>query len=235
MRTDANLALICDCDGVLIDSESIAGVTIVRELEQRWPGSDVAPVVMSLLGLRTEHVLEATASQLGMKLTTVDVHSIRATVAASAVQARMVDGIEAALARIPLIKACASNSDCGYVEAALARTGLNRFFGERRFTADMVASPKPAPDVYLLAAQRMGMEPGRCLVVEDSVAGTTAAVAAGMAVLGYTGGAHEPEQQAGRLRGAGAKQTFSHMEQLPGFTEEWIREMAFTRSASTAE
>ncbi|RDJ99997.1 HAD-IA family hydrolase [Paraburkholderia lacunae] len=231
----ANLALICDCDGVLIDSETIAGATIVRELEQRWPGTDVAAVVMPLLGFRTEHVLQSTASTLGRTLSTGEMETIHRTVQAAAIKAPMVDGIDAALANIPLMKACASNSFSDYVSQILERTGLNRFFAERLFAANMVANPKPAPDVYLLAAQRMAVEPRRCLVVEDSVAGATAAVVAGMTVLGYTGGTHNPEEQASKLRGAGVKETFSHMKQLPGLTEEWIREMTFTPSASTAE
>lgn len=64
IRTEAKLALICDCDGVLIDSEAVAAAVLVEELEARWPGTDVAPVVMPLLGLRTERVLAGTASAL---------------------------------------------------------------------------------------------------------------------------------------------------------------------------
>lgn len=241
VRTEAKLALICDCDGVLIDSETIAGATIVHELEERWPGAEVAPVVMPLLGLRTERALQTTASTLGRTLSSVEMEAIHRTVQAAAIKAPMVDGIDAARVNIRLVKACASNSFSDYVSQILERTGLNRFFGERLFTANMVANPNPnpnpnpAPDVYLLAAQQMAVEPRRCLVVEDSVAGATAAVVAGMTVFGYAGGAHNPEEQAGKLQGAGVKQTFSHMTQLPGLIEEWIRQMTFTRSASTAE
>ncbi len=112
---ERNLALICDCDGVLIDSEAVAATMLVRELQARWPDTDVAPVVMPLLGLRIERVLEGVAAQLGKQFADGDIEAIRATVEAAAVQAPTVDGIEQALSSITLMKACASNSFRSYV------------------------------------------------------------------------------------------------------------------------
>jgi len=222
VRTEAGFALICDCDGVLIDSEAIAAVVIVKELETRWPDTAVAPVVMPLLGLRTERVLEGAASALGKPLTADDIDAIRATVGGSAIKAPMVDGIDAALAQISLVKACASNSDHAYVEAVLERTGLVKYFGNRLFCADKVAHPKPAPEVYLAAARELGVSPEACLVVEDSVAGVTAATAAGMTVYGFIGGGHASAEQIGALRRAGAQQVFEEMNQLPELVTQWL-------------
>src|ERR1700738_3285782 len=142
--------LICDCDGVLIDSEAVAARMLVLEVSARWPDADIEPVVLPLLGLRIERVLEESAAALGKTLEPGDIDSIRRAVEAAARNAPLVDGVEAALAQIALTKACASNSYTGYVEAVLARTGLARFFGKRLFCADRVARPKPAPDVYTL-------------------------------------------------------------------------------------
>ncbi|ACC69685.1 HAD-IA family hydrolase [Paraburkholderia phymatum] len=222
IRTDANLALICDCDGVLIDSEAVAATVIVQQLEARWPGLDIAPVVMPLLGLRTERVLQGAASALGMALTADDIDAIRVSVGASAVKAPMVEGIDAALAQIPLTKACASNSDRGYVEAVLERTGLVKHFGSRLFCADTVEAPKPAPDVYLAAARAIGVDPQACLVIEDSVAGVTAATAAGMTVYGFIGGGHASDEQVGTLRRLGAQHIFDDMKLLPELVERWL-------------
>jgi HAD superfamily hydrolase (TIGR01509 family) len=216
-----NLALICDCDGVLIDSEAVAARMLVRELEARWPGVDVEPVVLPLLGLRIERVLQGTATQLGKTLGADDIDAIRQAVEAAAILAPAVEGIEAALAQVPLVKGCASNSFRPYVESVLARTGLARFFGERLFCADAVPNPKPAPDVYLAAAQGFGLEPGACLVVEDSVAGVTAASVAGMTVLGFIGGAHASDAQVDRLHAAGARHIFDDMRQLPDLVAQW--------------
>ncbi|KXU90324.1 HAD family hydrolase [Paraburkholderia monticola] len=218
---NARYALICDCDGVLIDSEAVAGRMLVRELETRWPGVDVEPVVLPLLGLRIERVLQDTATQLGKQLDATAIDAIRRAVEAAAIEAPTVDGIELALTQVPLVKGCASNSFRPYVEAVLARTGLKRFFGERLFCADAVANPKPAPDVYLAAAQGFGLAPGACLVVEDSVTGVSAATAAGMAVLGFIGGGHASEAQIDRLHAAGARHVFDDMRQLPELVAQW--------------
>ncbi|MFM0418118.1 HAD family hydrolase [Paraburkholderia aromaticivorans] len=219
--TVGNFALICDCDGVLIDSEAVAARMLVRELETLWPGTDVEPVVLPLLGLRIEKVLQGTAAQLGRSLTLEDIDAIRRAVEAAAMQAPTVDGIEAALAQVPLTKGCASNSFRPYVESVLARTGLVRFFGDRLFCADTVPNPKPAPDVYLAAARGLGLAPSWCLVVEDSVTGVTAASAAGMTVLGFIGGGHASDAQIDKLHAAGARHVFDDMQQLPELVAQW--------------
>ncbi|WP_233851146.1 HAD family hydrolase [Paraburkholderia sp. HD33-4] len=217
----ARYALICDCDGVLIDSEAVAARMLVRELEARWPGIDVEPVVLPLLGLRIERVLRDTATQLGKQLGADDIDAIRRAVEAAAIEAPAVDGIEMALTQVPLVKGCASNSFRPYVETVLARTGLKRFFGEQLFCADAVPNPKPAPDVYLAAAQGFGLAPAACLVVEDSVTGVTAAATAGMAVLGFIGGGHASDAQIDRLHAAGARHVFDDMRQLPELVAQW--------------
>ena len=217
----AQFALICDCDGVLIDSEAVAAHMLVHELEARWPGVEVEPVVMPLLGLRIEKVLEGTAAKLGKNLTAEDIDAIRRAVEAAAIQAPTVEGIETALAQVPLIKACASNSFRPYVETVLARTGLVKFFGDRLFCADAVPNPKPAPDVYLAAAKGLGLAPSACLVVEDSVTGVTAAAAAGMTVLGFIGGGHASDAQIDKLHAAGARHVFDDMQQLPELAAQW--------------
>ncbi|MFL9963933.1 HAD family phosphatase [Paraburkholderia sediminicola] len=219
--TPGKLALICDCDGVLIDSEAVAAQMLVQELEARWPDTVVEPVVLPLLGLRIESVLQGTAAQLGKSLSAADIDAIRRAVEAAAIEAPVVEGIEAALAQVPLVKGCASNSYRPYVEAVLARTGLVRFFGERLFCADAVPNPKPAPDVYLAAAQGLALAPSACLVVEDSVTGVTAASAAGMTVLGFVGGGHASDAQIDRLHAAGARHVFDDMQQLPDLVAQW--------------
>ncbi|TDN68594.1 HAD-IA family hydrolase [Paraburkholderia sp. BL10I2N1] len=224
--TAATRALICDCDGVLIDSEAVAARMLVHELEARWPDADIEPVVLPLLGLRIERVLEGTAAQLGRTLTASDIDAIRGAVEAAAIDAPSVPGIAAALAEIPLIKACASNSYTPYVRAVLARTSLSEHFGERLFCADTVALPKPAPDVYLAAARGLQLTPDACLVIEDSVTGVTAATAADMTVLGFIGGGHASDAQIEALRAAGARHVFDDMRQLPTFVAQWMEHVA---------
>ncbi|WP_321843537.1 HAD family hydrolase [Paraburkholderia bannensis] len=218
------LALICDCDGVLINSEAIAGAVLIRELERRWPGLELTDVITPLLGVQTERLLMAVASEVGRTLSADDVAAIYGAAQREAVMAPMVDGIAGALGKIPLVKACASNSTSSYVRAVLERTGLISFFSDRIFTADLVANPKPAPDVYLLTASTLGVSPENCLVIEDSVAGATAAVAAGMTVYGFTGTTHVPVAHAGKLLAVGASRTFVRMSELPELVVKWSAE-----------
>ena len=114
-----------------------------------------------------------------------------------------------ALDRAAIPYCVASNSDHAYLRRVLGATGqLDRLEG-RVFSADDVARGKPAPDLYLHAAQRMGVAPARCVVVEDSPFGVTAAVAAGMTCYAYAGGV-TPEH---RLQGLGAV-VFQEMAEL---------------------
>jgi HAD superfamily hydrolase (TIGR01509 family) len=222
-------ALICDCDGVLIDSEAVAARVLVAELAARWPGAQIEPVVMPLLGQRIERVLAGAAAELGRALSADDVAAIRAVAESAAMEAPVFDGVAQALGAIALVKACASNSYTNVVRTVLERTGLVAFFGERVYCADQVERPKPAPDVYLAAARGLGVEPAGCVVVEDSIAGVTAARTAGMTVLGFVGGTHTghagPEHVLA-LRDAGALEIFDHMSALPALVDECVRSAA---------
>ena len=110
--------------------------------------------------------------------------------------------------------ACASGADRFKVELQLDKCGLMPYFRGRIFSGHELPRSKPAPDVYLAAAAHLGVAPARCAVVEDTVPGVTAGVAAGATVFGYSppeAGHDVPEA----LRRAGAVVLFSDMAQLP--------------------
>ena len=102
------------------------------------------------------------------------------------------------------------------MRVSLGRAGLHDRFAPHIFSALQVKSGKPAPDLFLFAAGQMKARPERCVVIEDSVPGVTAACAAGMVVLGFHGGSHCVPGHAAMLRAAGAAVTFDDMRQLPG-------------------
>lgn len=119
-----------------------------------------------------------------------------------------------------LVSACAqsckicvaSNGERSNVVRSLELTDLMQYFTpETVFTKIQVKNPKPAPDLFLFAASQMGVEPDRCVVIEDSAAGTMAGVAAGMTTWGFTGSAHDPEKQAKTLKDAGAHAVFTSL------------------------
>ena len=121
------------------------------------------------------------------------------------------DGIIEALDRIPTPTCVASSGSHEKMRYTLGKTGLYERFSGRIFSADEVSRGKPAPDLFLHAAARMGVAPADCAAVEDSAAGVQAARAAGMPVFGYAGGV----TPAARLAGAGTI-VFLDMRDLPG-------------------
>ncbi|QKM46619.1 6-phosphogluconate phosphatase [Burkholderia glumae] len=215
-------ALISDCDGVLVDSEAIAERIVIDRLEALWQIEGVHDAIRPLLGMRTAVVLTEAAAALGRVISEEQIHSIREEIRARAGEAPQIPGAVEALQALPLLLACASNSDLDYVERVVARLGLDACFGGRLFTGDRVAQPKPAPDVYLAASRELRVPPAGCAVIEDSVTGARAALAAGMTVLGFTGSAHPPGERRAALREIGVHVTFERMSELPGLVERWL-------------
>lgn len=123
-------------------------------------------------------------------------------------------GIEDALDAIPVPVCVASSGELEKMRFTLGLTGLLPRFEGRLFSVTQVAHAKPAPDIYLYAAERMRADPRRCAVIEDSLFGAQAGVAAGMTVFGYS--AHTDAQA---LRRVGADQTFAEMRELPRLLE----------------
>src|SRR5262249_53104683 len=130
---------------------------------------------------------------------------------------RPIPGMAELLANLPGRKCVASSSDLPRIRHSLSLAGILHHFEPHIFSANQVKRGKPAPDLFLLAAASMGTPPERCLVVEDSVAGVTAARAAGMTVLGFTGGGHCLDGHADKLRAAGANEVLASMPDLAGF------------------
>jgi len=191
--SDASLpALIFDCDGVLVDSEYLASRVesdVTRDLGLTL-GVDEAHEMF--LGKTVEGVLDAIAARTGTRPSSTWVYNWAfATAHAFMRELKAVDGVGVAveeLRRRGHRMAVASQSPLARVRLSLQVAGLAGQFGDHIYVASMVARPKPAPDIYLLAAERLGAAPRECIVIEDSPAGAAAAQAAGMRVLGYAPG-----------------------------------------------
>lgn len=208
--------IIFDCDGVLIDSEVIACRMMAEALTQEGYPISTEDMVLRFAGLSGKTRQAEIERELGRKLPadfeTIAQQSLRAAFRQE-LQATpgIVDALDALL--IPVCVASSSGQDrLGY---ALGLVGLHDRFAGNVFSAESVANGKPAPDLFLYAAARMQVDAGDCLVIEDSVAGVQAAVAAGMQVLGFCGGGHCPPSHATRLLAEGAMAVFSDMTALP--------------------
>jgi HAD superfamily hydrolase (TIGR01509 family) len=131
-------------------------------------------------------------------------------------------GIENFLADLALPFCVASSSDVARIRTSLATAGLLDAFEGRIFSSTMVKNGKPAPDLFLHAASHLAVQPSECLVFEDSVAGITAAAAAGMVPIGYIGGGHLPLGHEALLRQAGAQDVISDWQQAPALIQAML-------------
>ena len=113
----------------------------------------------------------------------------------------------------------ASGSGVVSLKHMLSLVGLYDHFAPHIFSSEMVPRGKPAPDLFLFAANKMGVEPKECLVLEDGLAGIQGAKAAGMRVFGFVGGSHCDEGHGARLKDEGAEIVFSDMRELPSLLD----------------
>ena len=202
--------IIFDCDGVLVDSEHIATRVLQNVLDEAGWALSEAETEQRFMGRSRQAAIEIIEAQLGRPVAETFVPDWQARIfAAFRQELRPVPGIEAALARLTAPVCVASGSDPARIRLSLELTGLLARFEGRIFSAADVAHGKPAPDLFLLAARTLGTAPAACVVIEDSLPGVRAAVAAGMPVWGYA--AHTPAQV---LALAGAR-VFDDMAKLP--------------------
>src|SRR6185437_2669499 len=214
--------IIFDCDGVLVDSEVLSCQCLSECLGRCGIDVDVQQTLNLFLGRSIATIVEYYRAE-GRPLPEGFVADLKARVRDSfETSLRPIAGVGAVLSSLPTSSCVASSSDLDRVSFSLALTGLAPHFDGRLYTSEMVARGKPEPDLFLYAAEKMRVAPGRTLVVEDSVSGVTAAKAAGMTVWGFAGGSHYRSRD-GRaiLRDAGADRVFDRM------TDFWAEDSAF--------
>jgi HAD superfamily hydrolase (TIGR01509 family) len=208
--------IIFDCDGVLIDSEMLACRTDAACLAEIGITMSADDVLDRYLGVSASDMFADIELRHGRALPPGFPEMVRGRIAAAfETDLKPMQGIEAALQALPVRRCVASSSAPVRVRQSLTLTGLLRYFEPHLFSATQVTHSKPAPDLFLFAAAAMQAAPETCLVIEDSVAGVHAAVAAGMRVIGFTGGSHCRAGHAERLRAAGALAACEDMQRLP--------------------
>jgi HAD superfamily hydrolase (TIGR01509 family) len=207
--------VIFDCDGVLIDSELLTigvEVELLAEVGIAITGDEIAE---RYCGISMKSMVADLEARFGCPLGD-DFAARHATrfAAVCETQLRAMPGIETVLDG-GLGKMCvASSSSPERLRHTLGLVGLYQRFDPHIFSATMVARGKPAPDLFLFAAEKMAADPAHCVVVEDSVPGVTAAAAAGMTVIGFVGGGHCAAGHPDRLRSAGAAAIAETMPEL---------------------
>jgi HAD superfamily hydrolase (TIGR01509 family) len=209
--------LIFDCDGVLVDSEylfasvacdCLAGIGIAmapEEAARRFAGVSIKDMLTELECERGTPLPEDFMAYL-----------VAREDDAYARLLKPLPGVREAILALDGPRCIASSSVPERIAASLAVTKLDDLFAEAaRFSTVLVARGKPAPDIFEHAARAMGARPADSIVIEDSVAGVTGAAAAGMKVIGFTGGRHCAKDHGERLGAAGAHRVVAEMRRLP--------------------
>jgi HAD superfamily hydrolase (TIGR01509 family) len=209
--------IIYDCDGTLIDTETIYAEINLKAYHAigltHWtlesyvdafvgiPVSEGRKILEKEFGGPLPPDFEAGIEREAQKR----IHSSLETL----------PGVREAVTAVEGPRSVASSTSLNPLRRNLTTAGLIDLFDPHVFSASQVARGKPHPDVFLFAAEQMGMAPERCLVIEDSVPGVLAARAARMPVVGFTGVSHNRERTRARLAEAGAFAVIDHMDEWP--------------------
>lgn len=215
LRGDWDL-VIFDCDGVLIDSELLTVDVEVALLAELGIAITADEILDRYVGLSMKSMLADLEDRFGCPLGDdfASRHAFRVNEVFDR-DLRAMPGVIDLLDRLPDKICVASSSSPERLRHTLGIAGLYDRFHPHIFGATMVERGKPAPDLFLHAAQQMSAEPSRCVVIEDSIPGIEAAIAAGMTAIGFTGGSHCRGGHAARLSAGGAAVVVGSMAEMP--------------------
>jgi beta-phosphoglucomutase-like phosphatase (HAD superfamily) len=209
--------VIFDCDGVLVDSELISCRAHSEMLTRHGYPITSDEVLARFLGVSDREARLIIEAELGRDLPgDFEVQVKQATLQFYAGDLQAISYVGEAIGTIGLPKCVASSGTPEKIQHGLICAGLYDLLAPNIFSASQVERGKPAPDLFLFAAEQMQVAPQRCLVIEDSLPGIAGARAAGMTVLGFHGGSHCRSGHGDALRAAGAAVAFDDMRQLPG-------------------
>lgn len=208
--------VIFDCDGVLVDSEVLSSRAHAEALTRHGYPITAEQERDRFLGVSDREARLTIEAEIGRKLPDdFERQMQQAALQLYAEHLRLIPHVAETIAALDLAKCVASSGSPEKIRHGLTCAGLYDVLAPHIFSAVQVSRGKPAPDLFLFAAEQMKASPACCVVIEDSVAGVTGARAAGMTVLGFCGGSHCTPRHAATLRAAGARETFDDMRQLP--------------------
>ncbi|MDX8493104.1 HAD family phosphatase [Mesorhizobium sp. VK22B] len=219
MSKSAIRAVIFDVDGCLVDSEPLSLEAVAAEIRASGLSEMTADRVREkYLGISISTICREIGESLGQACPEGFAERVEDRLfEAYQTGLRQIDGVPGlleALDRAGIAVAIATSSSVRRLEKTLEMSGLAARFGGRGFSSDQVERGKPAPDLFLLAAEKLGVHPTQCAVLEDSPHGIKGAVAAGMRPVGFVGGSHlkgREEVQTAVLRCAGAIEVIDHL------------------------
>lgn len=209
-------AIIWDCDGVLIDSEVLSCTAAVEILAELGYKITLEKYLNDFMGKSTAQMFSDIEAETGLQL--------QKNFPDATLQQRQKDiftqhlkateGMAETLKQLTIPMAIASGSSSARLEHTLKITQLFDFFKDHIYSAEMVKNGKPAPDVFLYAADKLGVNPADCLVIEDSIHGVHGAKAAGMDVFAFMGGSHMNPHLRQNLLNADVQAVLHRMDEL---------------------
>ena len=225
MGLDLVGALIFDFDGVIADSEAIANTVLAETVTGLGHSTTLDQALARYLGRRWGEVVAEVESAIGKPLPDNFSDQLKlATLDRFRTDLKEVSGASNFIRRFAHIPRCiASSSSIDRLQLCLSVLTLEAEFGSHVFSADMVARGKPHPDIFLFAAEKLGVKPNECLVIEDSAGGIKAAVAAGMTTVGLSAASHIREGHDLKLRDAGAVHLAQSWSDVERFALQFFR------------
>ncbi|MEO4001956.1 HAD family hydrolase [Mesorhizobium sp. CAU 1732] len=207
--------LIFDCDGVLIDSEPAASRVLWQALSRSGVAISHEDVHSRFVGYSEEDARRICIEELGASEPDLIFAEARDNLYAEFRRSlEPMAGMSDLIRDLGCLKCVASNSGMERLERSLGLFDLWGAFAPNIFSAEMVARPKPAPDLFYLCAAKLGVDPARCVVIDDSVHGVAGAVAAGMTAIGFVDPADMRDGRADVLASAGASEVVTGAGQL---------------------
>ena len=211
-------AIIFDFDGVLVESEFEGNRMLAELLTDLGHRTTVEQALSNFVGLSGPQFVAAIEAQIGAPLP-AEFHERRKVQTARVLRegVREVVGAVAFVRSLPpdLPRAVASSSTLRWIRPHLEHLGLTDAFGEHVYSGrEHVEHSKPAPDLYLYAAQQLGVDIAESVIIEDSEVGATAAVASGARVIGLAAGSHCLDGHPDRLRALGVREIANSFDEL---------------------
>jgi beta-phosphoglucomutase-like phosphatase (HAD superfamily) len=217
MRFDA---ITFNFDGVIADSKRLSTQALIETMAETGLPTLLEDALRDYSGKRWQDVLVMIEARLGRQIPETLVNQQYKRMSRRVVlEVGTVSGIEAFLdltSGVP--RAITAASEFIWISQTLARFGLEHHFGEHVYTTAKLARDRPDPEVYALAAEKLGIAPRRIVTIEDHVAGVAAAVAAGVTAIGFTAGSHILPGDAEAMKAAGAKMIANDFEDVA----DWI-------------
>ena len=203
--------LLFDCDGVLVDTEYVAAIKMTQALKDLGIDISVEYYLQELSGTTFSSIVSHYFNDLSEKEVFKIINIVEDQVSA---EVELIKGVDKMLDKLIINKSVVSNSSVRTVIHALQVTGIAHHFQAGIYSSELVEHPKPAPDVYQFACESIGCTPSEIIVIEDSLSGATAALAAGLNVVGFVGASHILPGHVEKLLALGVKNIASTTKKL---------------------